>query len=691
MNITQEQIASILDESKIRTNDYYRKYNPIVGDRQCEVVPRFQFKFDGMVYYIPESMRNEPLILALADNGGSIRSTLRALSLPNTMSNADMLKNKFCELRFGHDFEFYGYMCIRIQDKESKQLIPFLLNKGQRELIGEYERQRLLGYPIRVVLLKSRQWGGSTATEEYMLWLQTWHYINWHSAIISMVSDQSANIRNMLVRSINNLPSYHPYISIRSFEGKMNIKVIPERGSYIVITSAEKPDNLRSFDLSMVHMSEVGLWKDTPAKSGDDIAQAIYATVPDSPGTFICMESTAKGVGNFFHNQYMCATENKANGLGGLQPVFVPWFRSSEIYRKSIPNKEKFIKGLSEYNLWQFEQGATLEGINWYNWYKKVNKYNDFQMKSEFPTTAEEAFQSTTGKYFTDEELVKLRSGITEPKFIGDIGGDAFVGAKSMNNIRLNENTSLSTNVLKIWIYPNDFINEQEERVTNRFIVTVDIGGLHFKSDKSVISVFDRLALSEPMGAVERAAVWYGHIDHDMLAWKAVQLAIYYNNALLVIESNTLDTKDRKTEAGYGGMGDHSYTVLDKIEESGYSNIYYRNKTPDKYTTSTPKIGWHMNKQSKHNAYDALKSSIRDNLYVEHASEAVSEAQVLELKPSGQIEAMKGHKDDIMDTTAVGTYLSFKFNEMPVPKILPAISNVKTTTRKSNKTNIASF
>ena len=138
-------------------------------------------------------------------------------------------------------------------------------------------------------------------------------------------------------------------------------------------------------------------------------------------------------------------------------------------------------------------------------------------------------------------------------------------------------------------------------------------------------------------------------------------------------------------------MGDHSYTVLDKIEESGYSNIYYRNKTPDKYTTSTPKIGWHMNKQSKHNAYDALKSSIRDNLYVEHASEAVSEAQVLELKPSGQIEAMKGHKDDIMDTTAVGTYLSFKFNEMPVPKILPAISNVKTTIKKSNKTNIASF
>ena len=172
MNITQEQIASILDESKIRTNDYYRKYNPIVGDRQGEVVQRFQFKFDGMVYFIPESMRNEPLMLALSDNGGSIRSTLRALSLPNTISNADMLKNKFCELRFKHDFEFYGYMCIRIQDKESKQLIPFSLNKGQRELIGEYERQRLLGYPIRVVLLKSRQWGGSTATEEYMLWLR---------------------------------------------------------------------------------------------------------------------------------------------------------------------------------------------------------------------------------------------------------------------------------------------------------------------------------------------------------------------------------------------------------------------------------------------------------------------------------------------------------------------------------------
>ena len=95
----------------------------------------------------------------------------------------------------------------------------------------------------------------------------------------------------------------------------------------------------------MVHMSEVALWADTQTKSGDDIAQSIYATVPDDqPGTFIVMESTAKGIGNFFHKQWLAAKDNQINNIDGLYPIFVAWYEIP-IYRRKLPCSIKAFMG----------------------------------------------------------------------------------------------------------------------------------------------------------------------------------------------------------------------------------------------------------------------------------------------------------------------------------------------------------
>ena len=186
-----------------------------------------------------------------------------------------------------------------------------------------------------------------------------------------------------------------------------------------------------------------------------------------------------------------------------------------------------------------------------------------------------------------------------------------------------------------------------------------------------------RNGLLNPHGYVERAAIWYGHIDHDILAWKAAQIATYYDNALLVIESNTIDTKDKKSgDIAY--EGDHSYTVLNEIADV-YNNMYMRTSAPDKaHSKPTLKYGWHMNRKTKYQAYDDYKNKVRDLMYVEHCHEAVNEATTLLLSTRGTIEAQKGRRDDMQDTTAVGVYIAFSPNEMPLPKIVD-------TTRRKNK------
>ena len=674
MIFDRKDTKAILHEDRGRRNKYFRTYDPVRGDPLCEVVPRDKLTIDDVTYMVPTEMLSDPLVMAYLKYKAP-GELLRACGQFDTEDNRRAVIEAISNLRLKYDFEFCAATTITIQDKETKRPIPLILNEGQRILIGEYERQRLAGVPIRVLLVKARQWGGSTATQCYMYWLQRYWFLNWHSCIVALDQTQAVNIRTMYKNLIAKLPAWSDPVSFKRFEGTELIRIIPERGCRIQIGSAQKPDALRSFDFSLVHMSEVGLWKDTKEAKGDDVAMALYSTVPDVPGTMIVMESTAKGVGNYFHRQYLAALENKKTGTIGIRPVFVAWYvdvRYTRSWKSRYSNAAEFIATWTEYNWWQWEQGATLDGIFWYNTFKKSHHWTDFQMKSEYPTTAEEAFQTKSGRYFTDDLLSWLHQNIKAPKFVGDIRGDATVGEKVMDNVKLYPNDSLQSEVLKIWIYPTDFTPEGK-KVKNRFIVTVDVGGRGYRADWSVISVFDRLSMAGEFGALERAALWRGHVDPDLLAYKAAQIAHYYDDALLVIESNTYDTKNKKSDDAAVSEGDHTFTVLDTLGGI-YENLYRRRTAPDKKgDKETRHIGWHMNKQTKYMAYDDYTVRLREGDYMEYSQDAADEAMWLMNAPGGRIEAMEGTHDDIQDTTAVACYIAF--GSMPAVKIMEDAPN----------------
>jgi hypothetical protein len=662
-------IKAMLALNKERKNKYFRTYDPVRGDPDGEVVPRCRLVIEGETFFVPLQMLADDFVKAYLKYRGA-KGLLEATGQPVTESNITAVTEHLYKLRLKYDFEFCAATTIKIQDKETKRYIPLYLNEGQRILIGEYERQRLEGVPIRVLLVKARQWGGSTATQCYMFWLQRYWFENWHSCIVALNQTQAVNIRTMYKNLVAKLPDWSEPVTFKRFEGTELIRIIPERGCRVQIGSATKPDALRSFDFSLVHMSEVGLWKDTKEAKGDDVAMALYSTVPDVPGTMIVMESTAKGVGNYFHRQYLAALDNKKKGVTGIRPVFVAWYvdaRYTTPYFNRYGSTEEFVATWSEYNWWQWEQGATLDGIYWYNQYKQSRHWTDFQMKSEYPTTAEEAFQTKSGRYFTDEMLSWLKKSVRAPKFVGDIRGDATIGEKALQNVKLYPNDSLETEVLKIWIMPTDGA-PAGKKVKNRFIVTVDVGGRGYRSDWSVISVCDRISLAGDFGALERAALWRGHVDPDILAYKAAQIATFYDDALLVIESNTYDTKNKKSDDADKSEGDHTYTVLDTLGGL-YENLYRRRTAPDNTRDrETRHIGWHMNKQSKYQAYDDYSIRIREGDYMEYSQDAADEAMWLMNVPGGKIEAMEGTHDDIQDTTAVANYISF--GSMPPVKIV---------------------
>lgn len=681
--LPKKEYEGIIAENLRRKRTYYREYDPIIGDGENEVLKRRPLTIDGVLYHVPEQMWKCDFVRKYRASKQDVGQMLEDCGIPDTADNEIEVVDELFNLRLKYDFEFYARLCIKIQDKDTKAMIPLVLNRGQRILLKQYEEDRLANRPCRVVLVKSRQWGGSTLTSAYMFWMMRMHYQNWHTTIVALDQSQAVNIRTMMKKMIKELPEWHVTTTFKRHEGRETSRIIPETGAVVQIGSAEKPDALRSYDFSMVHFSEVGLWKATKTKSGADIAQTVYSTVPNRPGTMIVYESTAKGVGNFFHEQYLAAKFNKENGLDGYQPVFVAWY-DHKTNQSKINDFPRFVKSMTPYQWWQWRQGATLEGIKWYAETQRAQNWNDFQMKSEYPTTADEAFQSTGGTYFSNEMLEALKSNIRPPVFVGEIKADSITGEGALENIKLYPNSAIK-DALKIWIHPTDFA-DSTKTYKHRFVVVVDVGGRSEASDRSVISVFDRLSLAYECGAVERAALWYGHVDPDILAYKAAQIASYYDNALLVIESNTYDSRYKKKDKKYVAEGDHSYTVLDTLGEL-YDNMYVRRSTPDNTRDKQlKKIGWHMNKQTKYQAYDSYSISIRKGQFVEYSQDSYNEATQLTVNTDGQIEAMLGCHDDIQDTTAVGNYIAIES--------MPPVRIIDTTIKKQHQTRtggVASF
>lgn len=95
------------------------------------------------------------------------------------------------------------------------------------------EDMRTAGKPIRLILLKARQWGGSTLVQIYMAWIQLVHCRNWNSVICAHLKESAANIKGMYSKLLANYPDWlldGEKPKFKPFERMANTSVIAGRG-----------------------------------------------------------------------------------------------------------------------------------------------------------------------------------------------------------------------------------------------------------------------------------------------------------------------------------------------------------------------------------------------------------------------------------------------------------------------------
>lgn len=678
LSVVSENVAKLIALNHARNADIKAKFNPItgegsIGERKKIVIEDFPFP----VQYIPKTMMRVPLVRQLVE-AGSIKKFLEEY-MKTEYSDEDKEKviEQFVRVRVKHDFAFWTAMYVFIKQKGGGEDVHFRLNRPQRKLIMRFERRRLQGKPIRLILLKARQWGGSTATQIYMAWLQLVHKVGLNSLIVGHVKDASTEVKDMFDKLIKEYPIsmlYEMGEAYNETEPKIvgvgqsgNIHRIPQRNCKIKVGTAEKPNSARGGDYNLVHCTEVGLWVTTDGKTPEQIVRSACSGILLKPYTMIVYESTANGTGNFFQREYDAAKAGKSQ----FESLFIAWFEIEQ-YALALDDEVKFATWLWEnrnnenansdreesgrYLWWLWEQGATLEAINWY--ILERSKYTDHgDMASEYPSDDVEAFVHSGARVFDKYHVEKFKKACKAPKWIGDVYADGDEGEEALFNLRFSEDKQ---GLLWIWAKPDV---DGDEEVTDRYLVVVDIGGRGKKADWSVIVVFDRLNQMEG-GKPVVVAQWYGHIDMDRLAWKAAQIAAYYDNAYLVIESNTLETHDKERQVD----GDMSGYILNQIKDV-YTNLYARKQSDEEIKEQAPKkYGFHTNVATKPKIISTLVKVIRDHLYVERDARCLDEYLCYEKKKNGAFGAITGKHDDLLMTRAIG--LQIAFYEMDLPTIV---------------------
>lgn len=692
-------LNSILEENERRLKILRAEYDPVTGEGLEEHLGEKRVKlsikdFAIPVQWVPAEMMNNKLIKAVA-RAGSIEKYIKTKKWKGEAPSFSEIERRIRRIRHKHDFCFWAFWCIWINSKTAGK-IRFKLNRPQLRVLALCEKLRKEGVPIDIIILKARQWGGST----FCIFYQAWVALKWDEfhnfTVAAQVAGTSETILAMLKDAFSRYPAWDlgladdVQIELGRRGTTNNAYVIKDsahnklRDTVIYIGSAEKPDSLRGDAVRGAHYSEIGVWPDTPEKRPEDLIADISGGIPKIANSMQVMESTAKSSDDFFADVWGLAMA----GESSFNPIFIPWY---DIPHDTMPIKDKkqFVKWLLDHKddntkvkgwkntgqhyWWLWTLGATLEGINWYR-----NKEKDFtnysQMANEAPSIAEEAFQSSGMKVFDFYEVQAMKAKCKEPRLEGDLVSNGTEGEDVITNIKFIPKRG---GVVKIYEEPDD------SPIAHRYVTVVDIGGSRPTSDFSSVRVFDRLMMMQEFGGLNGkpsvvAEMHYHAANHKTLVNDAMRLSAYYNNALLVIESNTLETSNKERDVEGGG----AEYILD-IASGIYPNLYMRQSKEENVDEKTErKWGFHTNTSTKPKIIHHMQTCVHEQLWHEPSKDCCAEMSQYIQHDGNRFDAPPKKHDDILMATAIGLWICLR--ELPEPQWIKQQTETRSSVRSYN-------
>lgn len=512
-------------------------------------------------------------------------------------------------LDIARDFKRFCRNNLKILDKTGR-LIPFVLNDEQEIVVNEVLKCLLEERPIRIILLKDRQIGISTVVESLVYWWTSTHK-NVQSKIVAHDSVTAEKLYNMFKRYYENS---NPVFKVSAkYNTRDGMHFDNEEGtglsSRIDTSSAENTSSGRGDTIHWLHGSEVAVWR-----NGEELVSGLMQAVPLLPNTAIFLESTANGVGDFFHRTWMAAQR----GESAFTPLFFPWSMHKE-YRMQIPLGFSLTK--EERNI-KKEHSLDDEQIVWRR--EKMREFvsNPEKFYQEYPITWQEAFLSSGNPRFNIRKLMEMEEKAYEGQHIELIEKGSFIP-------RIVQNAPL-----KVWEQP------QEKEYVIGADVAEGIGG-----DYSVASVIAK-------DSHKTVARWRGDCQPAEFGEILEQLGRWYNHALIGVEINN-----------------HGLTTVQRLRDIGYDHLYRREKGIDeRYEEYTSKLGWRTDIKSKPLMIDSLAEALAKGQIIDHDRTFINECMTYVTDERGKTNAQEGCYDDTVMSTAIAFQL-FEWTDVTKSKL----------------------
>lgn len=450
----------------------------------------------------------------------------------------------------------------------------------------------------RKIILKARKEGVTTLIAA-LFFLDTVNNPNTESVIIAHDLVTTQMIFKIVRLFYKHLPEHKKpvtqYASKREFYW-------PELESYFFVGTAGAKESGRGTTPTNLHGSEVAFW----TNAGETVAGQLEAVPPEGN---IILESTANGIGNYFHTEWL----DSEIGESVFDPMFFAWFKDPEYRQDPEPGWEPGAELLKL----GLRHGLDTEQLYWYHQKAKALKR---KLKQEHPSTPAEAFLSSGNPYFDRDVLQDWLQACTEPVSVDTPSGLTRLRAAHEN--------------LRVWSTP---VAGRKYLVVADPAEGLDADGDH---DYCAAHVVD-------WESWEQVAVLHGRWAPREFGLLLADLGNWFNLALVVVERNnhghaTLDAMLHGADYPYQG----------KAPWGGvYCHEEYDVKKGPKDLQKRP--GWPTTPKSKYLALDALAEGIADNDFLVHDRATVGELFRYVKLPGGKAGGEAGSHDDLVTALAL--------------------------------------
>lgn len=532
----------------------------------------------------------------MAEKSNEQKQSNFEVKLPEDKESKEAILNDF--------WEFIKYVWIK--DKSGK-LVVFadVVNVAQKKLFDRWLDDLEKGIPSRDIILKARRMGFSTAVQIWFYWRTTTQR-NRTSVIIAQLRSTAKVILKMFKLMYRRMPKeFQP--SIRN-ETSQLIEFGSKKGkglnSSLSTGSARTVSIGRGDNVHYFHGSEVASWPD-----GQAIAEGVMEAVPDMADTIKCLESTAEGIGDYFHQTW----EEAVKGESEFRPLFVGWHELVEYEKKP----ERDFAPYTNYEM-ELRDLFKKQGYPQDSWPRKIQWYRDKKrslkerMPKEYPSTPEEAFITSGKQVFSLTHIRKyIEVSRTEPCAYYEL--DLDYGQV--------QPTLVDDSQMKVWFIPIE---------GRQYVIGGDIAGGTEEGNWSVAEVMD----VETKTTVAR---YKAKIDYEQFTYEMMKLGYWYNKAMLAPEVNF-----------------EGNAVIKELKRAHYPNIYIRRGSDDLISESTSnKLGWRTTDKNRPTMILELDRAIRENRLIDYDNEFWEECLSFERRPSGKLRARKGCHDDMIFAKAI--------------------------------------